>query len=121
MLLMNMSDKDLPLLKGDGVHDDTEALQAFLDGKPVRVDDNIVVFSAENYFRIHHAYLKVTSTILINPSVDYIDLKDSYVQSYVSGPAFRVEDDPLNHITVRHLDVTSRSENGTGFTWKVKL
>lgn len=55
---------ELPILYGDGIHDDTEGLQAFFDGKPVYNPDG----SLYQQHIIFGKRLHIERTVYLNPN-----------------------------------------------------
>lgn len=55
----------IPTLWGDGIHDDTQALQAFLDGKPVRVDGAFIAVRSGDGVRLSGGRFLVSDTIFV--------------------------------------------------------
>lgn len=56
----------MPTLWGDGIHDDTEALQALFDGKEVIHGDNVIVRRCAGDFRLAGGTFRISKTLEIN-------------------------------------------------------
>lgn len=88
-------------LWGDGIHDDTEALQAFVDGKRV-INLNKDVFMAWGD-TLEGGSFRVSKTIVIanDPSRPMLFVRNHFVASdLIEGPVLRVtnKDTPNNFI-----------------------
>lgn len=59
---------DMPILYGDGVHDDTAALQAFIDGKPVIRDGVVYRCDGDEPVVLHGGIYEISDTLVFDNS-----------------------------------------------------
>ncbi|MCW3835633.1 hypothetical protein ACFQ1E_06125 [Sphingomonas canadensis] len=73
------AERPAPLLHADGVHDDTEALQALFDGRPVRVArEGVVARNEGGNVRLLNGNFRVSRELAVRDSVDLYSANCSF-------------------------------------------
>lgn len=125
-VIMNPADflaaRQIPIICGDGVHDDTAGLQALLDGLPVDIRNDCARVMTGNGVRLSRGIFKITRTLVVRREYTTIDSNMCLVSGLAPechGVVIRAADVKHFHIAGNVLDYGPRPFNqeleyGTG-------